>query len=305
VDVTYKKKKGFQPLQLSWGTKIIDAVFRRGSAHSNHGNDVKTLLKKTVKIIRGRYSKDVPIIITADSGFFDQKNLEFFENELKIFYIVAGKLYKGIREYIGALEEKDFSDFAGNGRLWKYAEFGSRLDSWKKYRRAIYTSLVQEDGQMMLEFARPDTVLYTNIGMDADMTARLEAAGRGEFLQTEKIIAAAHARGTSELNHRSLKEFMGREHLPFKLFAMNSAYCYLQLISHFLFECFKEDAAAETIPVRSYPATFRRKLIDFAVKVVSTGNQVIIRAARSFLKECRLDDLWRKCCSPVPIMPSS
>jgi len=29
VDVTYKNKRGFQPLQLTWGGKIVDALFRR------------------------------------------------------------------------------------------------------------------------------------------------------------------------------------------------------------------------------------------------------------------------------------
>ena len=35
---TYKKK-GFQPLHLTWGSYLIDALFRSGSKHSNHGKD--------------------------------------------------------------------------------------------------------------------------------------------------------------------------------------------------------------------------------------------------------------------------
>src|SRR5205085_11939665 len=38
-DPTYKKVKGFQPLQLIWDGKIVDAIFRRGKRHSNYGND--------------------------------------------------------------------------------------------------------------------------------------------------------------------------------------------------------------------------------------------------------------------------
>lgn len=302
VDVTYKNKKGFQPLQLSWGTKIIDAMFRRGNAHSNHGEDVKKLITKTVKLIRSRYSSDVPIIVTADSGFFDQKILHLFEEKLKIFYVVTGKLYDGIKKHIGGLKENEFNDFIGKDNCWKYVEFGSKLDSWKKYRRAIYTSLVQEDGQMLLEFARPDTVLYTNIGMDDKMSTQLEVSGNEEYLKAETIIGLGHGRGASELNHRSFKELMGREQLPFKPFGMNGAYYYLQLITHFLFECYKEDVAVAAIPVRSYPTTFRRKLIDFAAKVVVTGNRVILQAAKSFWKENKLEDLWRRCNSPTPIV---
>src|SRR5680860_492951 len=31
---TYKRKKGFQPLHISWGPFLIDIMFRKGSAHS-------------------------------------------------------------------------------------------------------------------------------------------------------------------------------------------------------------------------------------------------------------------------------
>ena len=40
VKPTYKKKKGFQPLQMNWGRFIVDAVFRSGDKHSNHGDTV-------------------------------------------------------------------------------------------------------------------------------------------------------------------------------------------------------------------------------------------------------------------------
>jgi len=41
-----------------------------------------------------------------------------------------------------------------------------------------------------------------------------------------------------------VKDFMGREQLPFKLFGMNGAYYYVQVITHFLCECYKEDVGA-------------------------------------------------------------
>ena len=39
-EVTYKRKKGFQPLHISWGRFLIDVMFRKGSDHSNHGTDL-------------------------------------------------------------------------------------------------------------------------------------------------------------------------------------------------------------------------------------------------------------------------
>jgi len=51
---TYKKKKGFQPLHICWGPFLIDVLFRKGSAHSNHGTDYTDRVKAVVKLIRER-----------------------------------------------------------------------------------------------------------------------------------------------------------------------------------------------------------------------------------------------------------
>ena len=62
-EVTYKKKKGFQPLHISWGTFLIDVLFRNGKAHSNHGTDYPDRVTAIVELIRKRYSSEVPIIL--------------------------------------------------------------------------------------------------------------------------------------------------------------------------------------------------------------------------------------------------
>jgi hypothetical protein len=45
VKPTYKKKKGFQPLQMNWGRLIVDAVFRGGNKHSNYGTTVDQMIR--------------------------------------------------------------------------------------------------------------------------------------------------------------------------------------------------------------------------------------------------------------------
>lgn len=79
VKPTYKKKKGFQPLQMNWGRYFVDAVFRGGNKHSNHSDTVEKMIDHMVKKIRKHYRHDVPIIIRMDSGFFDQKIFNFCE----------------------------------------------------------------------------------------------------------------------------------------------------------------------------------------------------------------------------------
>ncbi|MBW1924812.1 MAG: hypothetical protein JRJ35_15200 [Deltaproteobacteria bacterium] len=62
VRPTYKGVKGFQPLQMTWRGFVIDAVFRRGDAHCNHGDTVEKMPRHVVRKIRKHYRGDVPIM---------------------------------------------------------------------------------------------------------------------------------------------------------------------------------------------------------------------------------------------------
>ena len=74
VEPTHKGKKGFKPLQISWGPYVVDSIFRTGSKHCNHGHDLMKAIGRLVKKIREKYA-DVPIIVVTDSAFMDDKNL--------------------------------------------------------------------------------------------------------------------------------------------------------------------------------------------------------------------------------------
>jgi len=258
-------------------------------------------MKEIVKLIRTRYSPDVPIVLTIDSGFMDEKNFNYFEDVLKIFYICYGKLYDSVKKYVKEASPGGFKTYRNNDTRWDYYEFGSKLKSWERFRRTIFTRLMQEDRQLLLEFVRPDSVLYTNIGMDKSMTKQLVASGNKEYLGAKKIIGVAHGRGASELTNRSVKDFMCREQLPFKLFGMNGAYYYVQVITHFLLECYKEDVTHDIVPVKCYPTTFRRKLIDFAAKIVGTGNRIILQVSKAVWDGNKIYQLWQRCNNPVPL----
>ena len=104
-----------------------------------------------------------------------------------------------------------------------------------------------------------DSILYTNLGSDKCQTEHLRESGNVDHLKAIKIIELAHGRGVSELTNRSVKDFMCKEQLPFKLFGMNAAYYFVQVISHFLFECYKTDVTCDVVSKSSYPTTVRRK----------------------------------------------
>jgi len=300
---TYKKKKGFQPLHICWGPFLIDVLFRKGSAHSNHGTDYIDRVKAVVKLIRKRYSQHVPIIICADSGFADQKAYNEFEADIGIHYITTSKIYGDIKQYTQEVSVDNFGKFSKNKAIWSYIELGSKLKSWSKFRRCIFTRLQRdESGQCVLDFAKPNTVIYTNIGMGGKADAKLKAAGGEHYFQTETIIQKSHERGADELIHRSIKELATKEQLPFKRFGMNRAYYFMLVISHVIFEAHKQDVTCDVMPITSYPNTFRRKLIDFAVKITSGARMVTMRVTQTVYETIDIALLWQRCKSPPHVI---
>lgn len=296
VQPTYKKVKGFQPLQMTWERYVIDAVFRGGKKHSNHGDTVIKMVRHMVSAIRTNYRQDVPIVVRVDSGFYDQKIFEVFE-ELGIGYICSGKLYKDIKAYVGKTDQSAWGRYQNGKQAWDFLEFGDKRDSWSKIRRAFYCRPVYEGIQQLLSFARPEKVLYTNLGMGHQIDNQLEIAGLTNLLEPEKIIECAHSRGRDELVHRALKEF-GHETLPFKRFAPNAAYYFTMLLAFFLYESFLEDVCAEVVPLGSYATTLRRKVIDIAAKIVRTSGKIILKVTSAAWKQLKIDILWKKSGDP-------
>jgi hypothetical protein len=295
VKPTYKKEKGFQPLQMNWGRLIVDAVFRSGDKHSNHGDTVLNMIKHMVVKIRCEYRGDVPIIIRMDSGFFDQKIFALCET-LHIGYVCGGKMYEDIKEMAANWDDSQWHQFkSGKKDIWKYTEFGCRRGNWKRFRRAIYCRLTHDKRkQLYLPGFRPDTIIVTNIGQGQAIDRTLEKAGATDYLTANGLVACYHERGSDELANRALKDF-GHEQLPFKRFAPNSAWYYTMLVGHFLLESFKEDVSAPVIAVGSYATTVRRRLIDIAGKIVSHAGETILKVSQACFEALRLPELFKRC----------
>lgn len=298
VQPTYKKVKGFQPLQMIWKNKIVDAIFRGGKKHSNYGRTVVNMVTETVELIRKEYSATVPIILRIDSGFFDEDNFEAFD-KLDILFIGTGKMFSGIKEYISG-QKGTWQRYDNGHQEWDYLEFGYRCESWGRFYRAIYTRPYYNEGQRLLDFARPDNIILTNIGINDKALAGCSEEMTKELTTLESIISNHHQRGADELPHRGLKDF-GFEELPFKRFAANSALYYCMVIAFFLFETFKEDVLEEVMPIGSYATTVRRKALDFAAKIIRRGGQIILKVTQAVMDTLQFDKLWERCNTPLPI----
>jgi hypothetical protein len=296
VQPTYKKVKGFQPLQMTWERFIIDAVFRGGKKHSNDEDTAAQMVTHIVNFIRKHYGEDVPIIIRLDAGFFDQKLFQVFE-ELGIGYNCGGKRYEEMKTMIEKADSSHWGRYQNKLQSWDYLELGDRRGTWDKFRRAFLCRPVAEGKQLVLDFARPLTIIYTNIGMGQKIDNYLIEAQQTHFLKPEGIISSYHSRGADELVHRSLKDF-GFEELPFKRFAPNAALYYTMLVAFFLFETFKEDVCQAVVPVVSFATTVRRKIIDIAAKIVRTSGKIILKVAAATMEQVNFAKLWERSNAP-------
>ena len=296
VEPTYKKVNGFQPLQLTWEGLIIDAVFRGGSKHSNDGDTALKMVEHIVKFIRKHYGEEVPILIRLDAGFFDQDLFKGFE-KLKIGYICGGRVYEELQALAERAETGQWQQYRNQQQVWDYLELGDRRGTWQAFRRAFLCRPVTAGRQRLLDYVRPLSIFYTNLGMGQAIDQYLAAVGQKDYLGAEGIIAGYHGRGADELVHRGLKDF-GFEELPFLRFAPNAALYYTMVVAFFLFECFKEDVCEEVIPVEAYATTLRRRLIDVAAKIVRHGGKIILKVATAAMEQLQFAALWTKSSAP-------
>lgn len=300
VGPTYKKKKGFQPLQIIWNGIIVDAIFRGGIKNGNFGNTVANMVTDLVHLIRNEYSETVTIIIRCDSGFFDEKNFATFD-DLNIGLIASGKMYDAVKQQVGDAADDYWDSYDAKEQTWSFLEFGFRCDKWKRFYRTFYTRCLYEGRQMLLDFARPDNVILTNIGINEKVLENCTPQQRQYWLTPEAIINSYHRCGADELCHRGLKDF-GFEQLPFKRFGPNSAFYYCMLISFFLFETFKQDVTAQVIPITSYATSVRRKIVDVAAKIIKKGHTITLKLSESVRQSLKFDLLWANCQNPIPIL---
>jgi hypothetical protein len=152
VEPTYKKVKGFQPLQLTWEGLIIDAVFRGGSKHSNDGDTALKMIEHIVRFIRKHYGEEVPIILRLDAGFFDQELFQGFE-KLQIGYICGGRIYEELKALAEQAETGQWQHYRNQQQVWDYLELGDRRGAWKRFRRAFLCRPVAEGRQRLLDYA--------------------------------------------------------------------------------------------------------------------------------------------------------
>lgn len=298
VQPTYKKVKGFQPLQLIWNGQVVDAQFRGGKKNGNHGWTALNMIYRAVKVIRKQLGYEVAIMVRMDAGFFDGKLFEHL-SAINVGFLASSRLTEGIKA--AAKQQTQWTKFDNGSQTWAYFELGSRCHSWEKFYRTIYLKPHYEENQMLLDFARPEQAIITNMGSCSYLFNNVPTEIREKLYDPEELIAQHHRKGADELTHRGIKD-LGFEQLPFKKFAANMAFYYLMVIAYNLMECYKHDVLQGIVGSGSYATTVRRVAIDFAAKFVRTGRKLIMKVTKATMDRLNLERLWQRCNQMTPAL---
>jgi len=305
VEPTYAGTEGFHPFQVTWDRFIADAILRGGSKHSNDGDTAIEAIGHLTKKIRKALGEEIPIVVRMDAGFCDKKIYRACE-ELGIGYVSSGRLLEEIKEKAEKRPSSDWALYQNGSQQWAYYQRGDRRGSWSRFRRMIYTRLSCEEGQRVLDFARKDTLIYTNLGLGGPIDRRLEKAGKESLLETPSLVELHHGRGRDELVHRALKDF-GTEQMPFQDFFPNMAFYSAMLVAFNLYEAFKKDGleaneenedSEARISLSSYARRLRREVIDIAGKLVRTAGQTILKVTEATARRLGLEELFERVANP-------
>ncbi|MEO8324637.1 MAG: transposase [Nitrospirota bacterium] len=172
VQPTDQKVKGFQPLQMTWAGKIVNAVFRRGRKHSHTRHTVVNIHDRMIPLMRqacGPYG--AMIIVPFDRGFFDEAILQACD-QLHICVIMTGKMSETMKTSVDFQDSTQWAIYDNGHQDWKYLEFGWRCATWERHYRTAYNrAMTESSGQSLLGSARPDKVIRTNLGANPAVPA--------------------------------------------------------------------------------------------------------------------------------------
>ena len=280
VKPTYKKKKGYHPINLIWQGLYVDTVFQRGDYSTNHDGVAIKMLQKITPLIREAVGEDAQIIVRMDGGYYDQKIFAACD-DLSIKFVCAGKRYRD-HQY---LEEKSLDDFDGiftnNTSQWHFIHFQERRVAWpeKMQYRALFLRATEEDGEALLGL--DSRIILTNLDK--------------KECTDEQIIKYDHSRGADELTHRAAKEFCD-EKMPCLDYCANAFWYTLSIIAFNLFQIFKRKIAC--FPYNAYPNTVRRKLFDLAGKIVGGGRSLKLKISKWKMIELNFQKIWQRSLIP-------
>jgi hypothetical protein len=167
----------------------------------------------------------------------------------------------------------------------------SRLSHKFKYLKGSTKGIEQ----MVLDIARSDRIIYTNIGVNPELDLGLRKLTKEDYFSAEYIIKLHHIRATDELVNRDLKDFMTKEKLPFRAFSSNQVFYYLMTIAFSVMRIFQRTISTDSLYSNSQPNSFRRQFIDIPGKIIFHSGQKILKIAKAYFEKLRLGVIYERC----------
>ncbi len=247
---SYKAKLCF----ISGTDELLNLKLYGGKTHSNgqfleFHEDCERLLPHNY-VLKG---------IRVDKGFFDEENIECFENRC-LLYVIKLSMRERLRRQILALPEDSWQDLDD---CFSVAEMEYLPTGWKFPRRVavIREKVVKDTGQMYL----PENSFYK---YQAIMTNMEESP--------EEVWHFYNKRGNCENRIDEIKDGFGVEENSQHEMLRNRAFAMVKVIAYNLVNWFKR----VTLPGSNYEVqTIRRVVLNVAGNIVGNGWYRRIRLA--------------------------
>jgi hypothetical protein len=99
-----------------------------------------------------------------------------------------GRVYEELKTLAEKAKTGQWQQYRHGRQVWDYLELGDRRGNWQTFRRAVLCRPVAQDRQRLLDYARPRSILYTNLGRGQTIDQRLAAAGQEHYLKAEPLL---------------------------------------------------------------------------------------------------------------------
>lgn len=119
-------------------------------------------------------------------------------------------MYQDRRGTIEHLPDETFREQKERAKGWFYTEYDNRRKSWKTIFITINLKPITEydGGKVLLEYARPELIIYTNILTNDEITRGIQKTYKSDEtkISPQTIINAYHFRDKDSLLNRVLKD---------------------------------------------------------------------------------------------------
>lgn len=262
-----KGAKSYNP-QLAFCTEtkeILQGWLRSGDTYTSNGT--VEFLKQLASQLKG-----YDFFLRADSGYFDEKILEWIESQQQKYLIKVR-----LRNLNSILENQEWRPIEDN-KGWEQAIFEYKCKSWKTSRRfvAVRRKSEKQQKEQLFEFIKYDYFCY--------VTTENNSAW-----ETHKKYGE---RATCETWIEEAKNQMALAHIKTNDFNANSILFQCSIIAYNLIRWMEYKSENKQLR-RWEPETVRTFLIRVAGQLTTGGRSLIISYAKSHLYH-EIWDEWRR-----------